>query len=256
MTKIFLTHASIDKNLAIYLKDLLQKYVSGIEIFVSSDPNDLLLGAKWPEKIQQELKESNILLLLATTRSLTRPWVWFECGTFWFSNRPIIPLCTGEVKKNALPTPLSERQALNLEDTHDIKKLIEFFEISNDPSKKPLDISLVVEQLKKLEQEIANLSLKDIEGWIGVEWNNRFLAYDGPIEGLNLIDDEVFQISIMHALESAGFKVRIANTAMLSYHFEKGYRKIYLTDRKTWRREIKKEYGVLIAKPEGIGIKK
>ena len=252
MAKVFLSHAASDYELAVYLKELLQNHVPGLEVFVSSDPTDLPPGAKWPAEIQQSLKKSELFLLLATTRSLSRPWVWFECGTFWFSDRKIIPLCIGQVKKNELPLPLYERMALNLEDIRDVEELFRAVGRLNATSPITLNIPLIVEQLKKLEEAIAKRPLKEIAGWIGVQWNNRFLSYEGPIEGLTVIEDEVFQQSMADALKSAGFQVRLGSPDRLSAHAEKGYRIIYLTDQRSWRRKIIRGDVVLIARPEGL----
>ena len=134
------------------------------------------------------------------------------------------------MKKNALPTPLSERMALNLEDIRDVEKLFLTIGKLNATSQIPLNLSSVVEQFRNLEKEIVKHTLKETAGWIGVHWNNRFLSYDGPIEGLALIEDEVFQQSMADALKSAGFKVRLGSPDRLSAHAEKGYRIIYLTD--------------------------
>ena len=252
MARVFLSHVASDYELAVYLKELLQNYVPSLEVFVSSDPTDLPPGVKWSAEIQRALEKSELLLLLATSRSLHRPWVWFECGTFWFSNRKIIPLCIGQVKKIKLPPPLSERMALNLEDIRDVEELFRAVGRLNATSPITLNIPLIVEQLKKLEEGIAKRLLKEIVGWIGVQWNNRFLSYEGPIEGLALIEDDVFQESMADALKFAGFRVRLGSPDRLSAHAEKGYRIIYLTDQKSWRRKITRGDVVLIARPEGL----
>ena len=47
-----------------------------------------------------------MLIFVASRRGLQRPWVWFECGTFWFTDKEIMPLCLGDIRKNALHAPL------------------------------------------------------------------------------------------------------------------------------------------------------
>ncbi|MBI5043902.1 MAG: toll/interleukin-1 receptor domain-containing protein [Nitrospirae bacterium] len=247
--KIFLSHAAVDSGLAIYLKEILESYLKGLEVFCSSDPTDLPPGNKWPTEIQTALENADILLLLATSRSLSRPWIWFECGTFWFKNKKLIPLCLGQVRKNTLPTPLSERTAINLDDQSGFDNL--FYEIEKLTSikREPLDILKILNTIKSKETNIAELTQKEIAGWIGVTWNDKFLSYDGPIEGLNLIEDDVFHKSISSALIAANYNPRLSNPNRLSAHIEKGYRIIYLTDRKKWRKKISKSGLVLIAKP-------
>lgn len=254
MKDIFLSHAAFDSDLAIYIKTVLEGVFKGITIFCSSDPTDLPPGIRWPKVIQKSLNESGILLFLATSRSLLRPWIWFECGTFWFTEKRIIPLCLGQVRKNTLPTPLSELMGLNIDDPLDFSNLIKSIEDFLDiPCKKEeIDISNVIKSLKEKEKSANEKALKiENEGWIGVNWEGKFLSYDGPIESLNLIEDRPHQQSMLEALDKAGFKTHWGAQDRLSSHIEKGYRIIYLTDRKQWRQKIiyTKTNQTLLAKP-------
>jgi len=45
---------------------------------------------------------------------VARPWVNFEAGAAWLADKPIIPVCYGNLSKDALPHPYSAIQALNL----------------------------------------------------------------------------------------------------------------------------------------------
>ena len=224
--------------------------MKGIEVFCSSDPTDLLPGSIWPTEIQTALEASDIFLLLATSRSLSRPWVWFECGTFWFKRKKLIPLCLGEVRKNELPMPLSERMALNVDDLKDFDTLFSTIEGLTSIKREPLDIQGVVNSLRDKEKIVSARAATDIAGWSGVSWDDKFLSYDGPIEGLTLIEDDVFQQSMWDALVSADFQPRLGSPDRLSRHVEKGHRIIYLTDRSSWRRKISRGSQVLLAKPK------
>jgi hypothetical protein len=44
-----------------------------------------------------------------------RRWVNFEAGAAWLADKPIIPVCYGNLSKDALPHPYSAIQALNLQ---------------------------------------------------------------------------------------------------------------------------------------------
>jgi hypothetical protein len=124
MADIFLTHAAADARVALLMKEELEKRLPQAKVFCSSDPKDLPPGARWSERIQGELRESRVLLILASGRSIARPWIWFETGFAWGSAKLVIPLCVGDVRKNALPPPLSELQALNIDDSDDLVALI------------------------------------------------------------------------------------------------------------------------------------
>lgn len=119
--KVFLSHAASDEHIALVLKAEIERRLTGVKVFCSSDPTDLPPGSKWSPKIQRALQDSAMLIFVASRRGLQRPWVWFECGTFWFTDKEIMPLCLGDIRKNALHAPLSELQAINGDEPNDLK---------------------------------------------------------------------------------------------------------------------------------------
>ncbi len=247
--KAFLSHAAFDAEIASFLKSELEARVTGLSIFRSSDPTDLPPGVRWPAEIQKALGDAPAFLLLATSRSLARPWVWFESGTVWFRKIPIIPLCLGQIRKTNLPTPLSELQALNLDEPSDLSVLLESLG-------KGINVRPVIEGIETFTSSLAELETKvrakaqgAPAGWLGADWNNRFLAYDGPLEGLRLIEDEVYQESMREALEKAGYRVGLGNPEKLAHHYSEGSRIVYLTDRSSWRRKVVDNALVLLARP-------
>lgn len=122
--KIFLSHAAADAPVATFLKEELERRLTGVSVFCSSYPGDIRLGFLWSPEVQRNLQEAGTLVLIATTRSIQRNWVWFESGVFWF-DRPIIICCCGELTPEGLPPPLKERQATRLATEQDFKFLLE-----------------------------------------------------------------------------------------------------------------------------------
>jgi TIR domain len=122
-TDVFISHAAIDEELAAALKSHLQYCFSGLEVFVSSDPEDLQPGDLWIEKILEALKTARCVLAITTTRGLSRKWVWFESGRTWFNAAPLIPCCVGIIRKSQLPPPFSLLQALELDIANDVTAL-------------------------------------------------------------------------------------------------------------------------------------
>ncbi|MDP3721937.1 MAG: toll/interleukin-1 receptor domain-containing protein [Candidatus Omnitrophota bacterium] len=250
-TQVFLSHATSDKDLAGLLKTELERRVPGIDVFLSSDPTDLPAGVKWPEEVQDVLRRSGIILLLATKRGLARTWVWFEVGCAWFlPGRRIIPLCLGEVRKNSLPTPLSDRMALNCDEEADVQTLLQQLAGSTGSRVADSAVGSVISRLKQLDEGIARQTASSSGVWQGVEWDGKFLAYSGPLEHLPLIEDEVFRQEFVEVLERNGYTVRLSDPARLSSRIEVGYRIVHLTDRQSWRRRIGRPAEVLIAKPK------
>ncbi len=46
---------------------------------------------------------------------MARPWVNFEAGAAWLADKKLIPVCYGNLSKDALRHPYSAIQALNLQ---------------------------------------------------------------------------------------------------------------------------------------------
>lgn len=246
--KVFLSHAASDERIALLLKAEVERRLPGVEVFCSSDPADLPPGTKWSPEIQQSLQESAMLIFVASDRGLQRPWVWFECGTFWFTEKKIIPLCLGEVRKNLLRPPLSELQAINGDEPNDLKTGLEAIAAATGSTVSDLSgLINLSEKLKELDRE-ASAALNSSSGCLGVEWKGRFLAYDGPYESLNEIGDRNFETSMQEALKSAGYSVALYdknNFAVMgdTNHF------VHLTDRKSWRCRIVRGLTYLVATP-------
>ena len=153
---LFLTHAAGDKSLALRLKKALEERIRGLEVFVSSDPSDLPIGEKWPDIVQENLAAAGALLLLTTRRALARPWVWFELGTAWFlPSVPKTPLCFGEVRKNALPAPLTELQGANGEELEDLKDALNRIAVVAGLRADTDNLEALRRELVQLESELA-----------------------------------------------------------------------------------------------------
>jgi hypothetical protein len=247
---VFISHAGSDNDLAMFVKTTLEEIIPGVEAFCSSDPADLPPGTKWPAEIQNKLNTAGILLLLATSRGLKRPWVWFECGSFWFRPKKLIPLCIGKVRKGSLPAPFSERMALNLDDSLDVNILIQTIEEQTSLKSKELDVVEFANSVNKKDREISEEVLKEDEGWIGVEWKENFLAYDGPYRSIKSIEDGTPEQSMKDALSKGGFKHRFSRADKITHYTEMGYHVVFLTDRKSWRQRLVSDKQIMMAKPE------
>jgi len=52
---LFVSHAAIDAELPRLLKETIERGFNGIDVFVSSDPEDLPIGDPWVEQILEAL---------------------------------------------------------------------------------------------------------------------------------------------------------------------------------------------------------
>jgi hypothetical protein len=149
---VFLSHAATDQEIAIYLKSVIEKVIPNSDVFVSSDTDDLHPGDEWVKKIRENLRAAQVLLLLASERGLSRPWVWYETGAAWSREIPIIPCCLGKVRKNQLAAPFSSYQALNVDEAGDLSDLITEIGRKLTLAVQLPDVGPIVSHLKALER--------------------------------------------------------------------------------------------------------
>lgn len=153
---IFLSHAAVDKNLAMLLKVTLEHLLPGIDVFVSSDPEDLKPGDTWVDVILENLRAAQLIVVLATQRGLSRKWVWYESGATWSRGVRLVPCCVGSLRKGELPSPFSSFQALNIDDADDF---LRFLRIAVEElglyEPKPFDVAELVRKLKETDQSIV-----------------------------------------------------------------------------------------------------
>jgi hypothetical protein len=120
---LFVSHAAVDEELARFLKKWVEYSFPDIDVFVSSDPEDLPIGNPWVEDILHALGKAKLILVLGTDRSLSRRWVWFEAGAGWYNRRQIFTGCVGKVRKNTLQPPFGQHTARNLDEQKDCEEL-------------------------------------------------------------------------------------------------------------------------------------
>ncbi|GJM14932.1 MAG: hypothetical protein DHS20C13_02590 [Thermodesulfobacteriota bacterium] len=154
---IFISHIGEEASLGIVLKDWIESTFSGnCDVFLSSDINDIAAGDKWFDNIDEALNDSNIMIVLCSENSISRPWINFEAGCGWIKELPIISICYLGVSKSSLPEPLSRFQNLNLEDDNFISDLFlslkKHFNLTKIPKidKKEMETELnrALEQIK------------------------------------------------------------------------------------------------------------
>jgi hypothetical protein len=163
---LFISHAASDQELARYLKKVIELSFPGIEVFVSSDPEDLPIGDPWVDQILTALGRAKLILVLGTERSLTRKWVWFESGAGWDRTRQIFTGCVGKLRKNNLPPPFGQHTARNLDEESDCRELFELIAKEFKTTQQPTDFSALCGNLIRLDvraEERQQLAMIEIE---------------------------------------------------------------------------------------------
>lgn len=126
--KLFVSHASSDGEFANAVVQEIQKvFANGIDVFCTSSPNAIGVGADWLQAIEQKLGVAQAVIVIVTPVSIERPWIWFEIGASWSKGKSgdcnIYPLCAPEIQLSDLPAPLNRLQALSMGKAGDLKIL-------------------------------------------------------------------------------------------------------------------------------------
>jgi TIR domain len=150
---IFISHAAVDREIAAGLKQSISMAFPAVEVFVSSDPENLAPGDQWVQKVLTALENASLIIAIVTERGLSRKWVWFESGRAWFSGIKLFPCCLGKLRKSGLEPPFSLIQALNIDVPSDLQNL--FNQISQILTKSQLQIDF-----DELSQELIRLDVR------------------------------------------------------------------------------------------------
>ncbi|MGK7899375.1 MAG: TIR domain-containing protein [Xenococcus sp. (in: cyanobacteria)] len=119
MTRIFISHSYLDEAIAYKLVTFLLAALrlEDEDICCSSDP-DLGLSyrpSSLTDQLKEKLKSSEALIILITDDSLHSAWIPFETGTFWTTDKLVIPILGPGLKQNDLPGPLRNFLSISIE---------------------------------------------------------------------------------------------------------------------------------------------
>lgn len=166
---IFLSHITQDASIAAELESFVHTtLLGGVELFNTSNRESLRPGDPWRDSILLGLRTCAAALVVATPESVNAPWINFESGGAWVSEKRVIPCCAKGMTKSSLPAPLSHLQALEIEDPEDLEQLIHFLATVaslNDPEK--VDYIAAAERLRELWSGPPPMAQdEELAGWI------------------------------------------------------------------------------------------
>lgn len=110
---LFLSHASEDSADVTRLKEWLE-HLFDLKVFASS----ISPGEDWRNRIDDALDECRIGLILATPRSVKKPWVNYEIGRLKEKRKPVFVFCW-ELPRKRLGSILDRVQACSADDSSD-----------------------------------------------------------------------------------------------------------------------------------------
>jgi len=122
--KIFISHISEEKEIALALKSLIgSSFLGMIDVFVSSDYASVSLGRKWLDDVTASLKQCDVEIIICSPISVERQWINFEAGAGWVRDILVIPLCHSGMEPEELPIPLKLLQSGKATEEANIREL-------------------------------------------------------------------------------------------------------------------------------------
>lgn len=115
MTKVFISYIHEESDVANALQHFIRQKLDTYDVFLSSEWQ-IYAGEDWLRKVTTELRAAQVVVLLLSPQSVTRPWVNFEAGGAWLGEKPVIPVCHAGMTPERLPKPYSSLQALTIPD--------------------------------------------------------------------------------------------------------------------------------------------
>ena len=169
--KVFISHIHDETELAKLLNEKLidPHLLSAVEVFVSSDPTLNPGGTSWLRNIEHALLDAAVLLILASPKSITKPWINIEAGAAWLrslqasrgtDNHPVyvMPLCHSGLTPGALPLPWSTFNAVELRTPGGLQQVLDTIALAASIRAPRPELSALVVQVQELERQYTVFS--------------------------------------------------------------------------------------------------
>src|SRR5918999_3654152 len=86
MAKVFISFVHEDRTVAEAVKALIEHDLKlRGQVFMVTDQSQLRAGDDWLKKIHDELTSADVVPVMLSKRSITKPWVNFEAGAAWLA---------------------------------------------------------------------------------------------------------------------------------------------------------------------------
>lgn len=123
--KLYISHTSEEALFALLLKDFIEStFLGQVEAILSASSGNSAADKKWLQGIDGAFGSAKLLLLLCSPRSIQHGWITFEAGCAWMKGVRVVSLCHSELKKSAIPSPLSVfDEVLDVEDRNFMEEL-------------------------------------------------------------------------------------------------------------------------------------
>ncbi len=107
--RIFISYSSEDVALATSLRESLSSVFGDLDFFLAQ--NSIAGSQKWRDSIKFALGSAELLVAIITSRSIKSQWVMAEIGSFWATDRSVLPLLENHELQRMCPEFISMHQA-------------------------------------------------------------------------------------------------------------------------------------------------
>lgn len=177
---LFLSHASEDLAAVKGMQEWLE-HLFDLKIFASS----IRPGDDWKSSIDEAMRQCQVALVLATPRSIKKPWVNYEIGRLKEKRKPVFVFCW-EMSRRLLGSILDGVQACSADDSFDkqrefvealavaLKKIPHLVSLDKNPLVKPTVPPVrhfenreqaqpaIIEMIKKAQEAEAELCVASV----------------------------------------------------------------------------------------------
>jgi len=237
---IFISHATANARLARTLAEALESL--GAMTFLSSRAGDIRADEDWLRGIGRALQEADAYIILLTPESTLRPWVNFEAGAAWFSEKQLLFVRVQALAPGDIPLPISSRQVYALDDGEQLGAVLDALRLPRNG---------VREFVARFAAEAAEPvpAGENEPAWEGVQIRDMYYAWAGPL--LNLQDRDAVPPSadLLQEIERRGLHARWGNHDRLAHHVQRGLAQVFATDRESWRRPVTDRGRLLLVGP-------
>ena len=176
--RFFISHVTSEAPVATTIAGWLK--AEGATAFVASD--DIAKGDLWLKSLNDALASADIVLVLASRRSLDRNWVWFEAGSAWAnSSRRCIPVCfEKQLRKDQLPPPLASLQAIDIATDDGMEGLFELASVklsTEDARSKSVELKAAVARASLVNPRTARVLDPPSRAGVLIDTSHRQAAW-------------------------------------------------------------------------------
>jgi TIR domain len=105
---VYLSYSIKDRDWVSAFSDSLRTF--GVSAWF--DFSSLVSGENLEDRMQEALRDSRFLVVILSSNSVDSPWTFFELGAAIADRKTIIPVVTGDVRPEQIPSRLRQIQFL------------------------------------------------------------------------------------------------------------------------------------------------